>query len=113
MNRFAPFEIIAAARFMREGLVQTILIILGVALGVSVVVFMSALLAALQTNLFRRALNVQAQIVILPAPRKKSRARCARVTEKRPLRLCNRDRRDCARSTRGRRCAQTWSGSPR
>ena len=66
MNRFVPFECIAAIRFMREGLIQTILIIVGVALGVSVIVFMSALLGALQTNLFRRTLNYQAQIVILP-----------------------------------------------
>ena len=66
MNRFVPFECIAAIRFMREGLIQTTLIIVGVALGVSVIVFMSALLSALQTNLFRRTLNYQAQIVILP-----------------------------------------------
>ena len=66
MNRFVPFECIAAVRFMREGLIQTTLIIVGVALGVSVIVFMSALLSALQTNLFRRTLNYQAQIVILP-----------------------------------------------
>ncbi len=66
MNRFLPFECIAAIRFMREGLIQTTLIIVGVALGVSVIVFMSALLGAMQTNLFRRTLNYQAQIVILP-----------------------------------------------
>ncbi len=66
MNRWLPFEWIAAVRFMREGLMQTLLIVLGVALGVSVIVFMSALLTGLQSNLFRRTLNYQAQIVITP-----------------------------------------------
>jgi lipoprotein-releasing system permease protein len=66
MNRFAPFEFIAAVRFMREGLTQTQLIISGVALGVAVIVFMSALLTGMQANMLRRSLNYQAQIVIIP-----------------------------------------------
>ena len=53
-------------RFMRDGLMQTLLIMSGVALGVAVIVFMSALLTGLQSNLFRRTLNYQAQIVIIP-----------------------------------------------
>ena len=66
MTRFAFFELIAAFRFMREGLVQTLLIIFGVALGVAVIVFMSALLSGLQSNIVRRTLNYMAPIVILP-----------------------------------------------
>ncbi len=66
MNRLAPFEWIAAFRFMREGMVQTLLIILGVALGVAVIVFMSALLSGLQSNIVRRTLNYMAPIVIVP-----------------------------------------------
>jgi lipoprotein-releasing system permease protein len=66
LKRWLPFEWIAAIRFMREGLMQTLLIVLGVALGVSVIVFMSALLTGLQSNLFRRTLNYQPQIVISP-----------------------------------------------
>ena len=66
MNRLAPFEWIAAVRFMREGLAQTQLIIFGVALGVAVIVFMSALLTGMQANMLRRSLNYQAQIVIIP-----------------------------------------------
>jgi lipoprotein-releasing system permease protein len=62
----APFEWIAALRFMREGLAQTSLIVSGVALGVGVIVFMSALLAGLQQNVVRRTLNFQAPIVVLP-----------------------------------------------
>ena len=45
---------------------QTLLIVAGVALGVSVIVFISALISGLQANLFRRTLDYQAQIVILP-----------------------------------------------
>ena len=66
MNRFAFFELIVAFRFMREGLMQTLLIILGVGLGGGVIVFMSALLSGLQANVVRRTLNYQAPIVILP-----------------------------------------------
>ena len=66
MNRLTPFEWVLAVRFMREGLMQTLLIISGVALGVSVIVFISALISGLQSNLFRRTLDYQAQIVILP-----------------------------------------------
>jgi lipoprotein-releasing system permease protein len=66
MNRFTPFEWIAAMRFMREGLVQTLLIVAGVGLGVAVIVFMSAALAAMQTNIIRRTLNYMAPIVVIP-----------------------------------------------
>ena len=66
MNRFLPFEAIAAFRFMREGTAQTILIVTGVALGVGVIVFMSALIAGLQSNIIRRTLNYVAPIVIVP-----------------------------------------------
>jgi lipoprotein-releasing system permease protein len=73
MNRFLPFEAIAAFRFMRSGLMQTSLIIIGVAVGVAVIVFMSALLSGLQSNLFTRTLNSVAQIVISP-PQEAARA---------------------------------------
>jgi lipoprotein-releasing system permease protein len=66
MNRFLPFEAIAAFRFMREGTAQTTLIVAGVALGVGVIVFMSALIAGLQSNIIRRTLNYMAPIVIVP-----------------------------------------------
>ena len=66
MSRFAFFELIVAFRFMREGLMQTLLIILGVGLGGGVIIFMSAVLSGLQSNVVRRTLNFQAPIVILP-----------------------------------------------
>jgi len=66
MNSYLPFEFIAATRFLREGFVQTMLIIVGVAVGVSVIVFMSALLAGVQSNILNRLLSTQAQVVVLP-----------------------------------------------
>ena len=66
MNRIAFFELIVAFRFMREGLTQTFLIILGVGLGGGVIIFMSAALAGLEGNVVRRTLNFLAPIVILP-----------------------------------------------
>ena len=65
MNPFTRFETIVAFRFMREGLTQTLLIVFGVALGAGVIIFMSALLAGLQSNVVRRTLNFQAPIEIL------------------------------------------------
>jgi len=66
VNRLAFFEWIVAFRFMREGLAQTLLIILGVGLGGGVIIFMSAVLSGLQGNVVRRTLNFQAPIVVLP-----------------------------------------------
>ena len=60
MNRVMPFEWIVALRFLREGRMQTLFIISGVAIGVSVIIFMSALLTALQGNFIRRVLTAQA-----------------------------------------------------
>ncbi len=72
MNPLLPFEWVLATRFLREGLLQTLFIVSGVALGVSVIVFMSALLTGLQSSIFKTLLDYQAQIVISPpdeAPR--------------------------------------------
>jgi lipoprotein-releasing system permease protein len=66
VSRVAFFELVVAFRFMREGLTQTLLIILGVGLGGGVIIFMSAALAGLEANVVRRTLNFQAPIVILP-----------------------------------------------
>ena len=62
-----PFEAIVALRFLREGRLQTIFIVSGVAIGVAVIVFMSALLTGLQSNFIRRVLTAQPHIQLLPA----------------------------------------------
>ena len=65
MNRWLPFEWIAAIRFLREGRMQTMFIVSGIAIGVAVIVFMSAMLAGLQANFIKRVLTSQPQIQLL------------------------------------------------
>ncbi len=72
MNSFLPFEWIVAVRLLREGRIQSLFIIAGVAIGVAVIVFMSALLDGLQGNLFKRVLSSQPHIV-LERPRQAAR----------------------------------------
>ncbi len=66
MSRWTPFEWIAATRFLREGRMQTLFIIGGIAIGVGVIVFMSAMLAGLEINFIKRVLTSQPHIQILP-----------------------------------------------
>jgi lipoprotein-releasing system permease protein len=73
MNRWAPFEWIAAVRFLKEGRMQTIFIVSGIAIGVAVIVFMSAMLAGLEANFIKRVLTSQPQIQLL-APDQVARA---------------------------------------
>ncbi|MEN3373484.1 FtsX-like permease family protein [Dechloromonas sp. ZS-1] len=66
MHPWLPFEWIAAIRFLREGRMQSLLIIVGVGVGVAVIVFMSALLSGLQGNLIKRTLSSQPHLTLLP-----------------------------------------------
>ena len=64
MTRLLSFEWIIAIRFLREGFVQTLLIVIGASVGVGVIVFMSILMSGLQGNFLQRVLNTQAHIVL-------------------------------------------------
>jgi lipoprotein-releasing system permease protein len=66
MNSILPFEWVAAVRFLREGRMQTAFIILGVTIGVAVIVFMSALLSALQVTFLDQVQTSIAQVQLLP-----------------------------------------------
>jgi lipoprotein-releasing system permease protein len=88
-----PFELIVALRFLREGRMQTALILGGVAIGVAVVVFITGLVQGLQASLVERTLGSQAHIVIRP-PEEKTQPVVDRTTsdvaariEARPQRL--------------------------
>lgn len=65
-----PFELIVALRFLREGRMQTALILGGVAIGVAVVVFITGLVQGLQASLVERTLGSQAHVVIRPPEEK-------------------------------------------
>ncbi|MEF8729037.1 MAG: FtsX-like permease family protein [Accumulibacter sp.] len=68
------FEARVAVRFLREGRMQTVLIIVGVAAGVAVVAYISALISGLQRNTLEKTLGAQAHLsvsarddVVIPA----------------------------------------------
>lgn len=61
-----PFEWFVALRFLREGRMQTVLILLGVSVGVGVIIFLSALITGLQASLIDKTLGSQAHIVVRP-----------------------------------------------
>ena len=60
------FAYTVAWRFLREGRFQTLLIIVGVAAGVAVVTYISALIQGLQGNTIERTLGTQAHLTVKP-----------------------------------------------
>ena len=58
------FEWRVALRFLREGRMQTVLIIVGVAAGVAVIAYISALINGLQSNTLAKTLGAQAHITL-------------------------------------------------
>jgi lipoprotein-releasing system permease protein len=53
-----------AMRFLREGRAQTALIVVGIAVGVAVIVFITALIQGLQSNIIERTLGTQSHIKV-------------------------------------------------
>jgi lipoprotein-releasing system permease protein len=64
MLNWLGFERQVAIRFLREGRMQTVLIIVGVAAGVAVIAYISALITGLQTNTLEKTLGAQAHITV-------------------------------------------------
>ncbi len=65
-------EATIAMRFLRQGRAQSLLILFGIAVGVSVIVFVTALISGLQQNLVERTLGTQAHVRV-EAPREVNR----------------------------------------
>ncbi len=61
------FETLLAVRFLREGKMQSLLILAGVTGGVAVIIFLTQLINQLQGNIINRVLSSQAHLVIRPA----------------------------------------------
>lgn len=59
-------QLTLALRFLKQGRAQTALILTGIAVGVAVIVFVTALIQGLQDNLIERTLGTQAHIRLLP-----------------------------------------------
>ena len=55
-----------ATQFLREGRAQSTLILVGIAVGVAVIVFLTALINGLQGNIIERTLGTQAHIKVQP-----------------------------------------------
>jgi lipoprotein-releasing system permease protein len=66
LKRGIGFEWQVALRFLREGRFQSVLIIVGVAAGVAVVAYISALVTGLQRNTLNKTLGAQAHVVVSP-----------------------------------------------
>ena len=58
------FERQVALRFLREGRMQSLLIVVGVAAGVAVVTYISALIGGLQASTLEKTLGAQAHVTI-------------------------------------------------
>lgn len=64
MGKTFGFEWLVALRFLREGRMQTVLIIVGVAAGVAVVAYISALITGLQASTLNKTLGAQGHITL-------------------------------------------------
>ena len=64
MFTWLGFEWRVALRFLREGRMQTVLIIVGVAAGVAVIAYISALISGLQNSTLTKTLGAQAHISV-------------------------------------------------
>ena len=83
------FERRVALRFLREGRMQTLLIIVGVAAGVAVIAYISALISGLQSNTLNKTLGAQAHITLrapddLVIPARMTEPGSAMLTETQP-----------------------------
>ena len=64
MGKWLGFEMRVAVRFLREGRLQTVLIMVGVAAGVAVIAYISALVTGLQDNTFTKTLGGQPHVTV-------------------------------------------------
>lgn len=69
MKRGVTFPLEVALRFLREGRMQSVLILGGAAVGVAVLIFLSCLISSLQDSLIAQTLGSQAHIVVRPPDR--------------------------------------------
>ena len=74
------FELQMALRFLKEGRMQTALILAGISTGVGVIIFISALIGGLQESIIDRTLGTQAHIVLRP-PEEEARPQLDRENE--------------------------------
>ncbi len=74
------FEFQMALRFLKEGRMQTALILAGISTGVGVMIFLSALIGGLEESIIDRTLGTQAHVVLRP-PEEEARPQLDRERE--------------------------------
>ncbi len=74
------FELQMALRFLKEGRMQTALILAGISTGVGVIIFLSALIGGLQESIIDRTLGTQAHVTLRP-PEEEARPQLDRSGE--------------------------------
>jgi lipoprotein-releasing system permease protein len=62
-----PFALMMSLRYLREGRMQTVLILAGVTAGVAVIIFLTTLISELQASIIDKTLGSQAHIVLKAA----------------------------------------------
>lgn len=75
-----PFPAMVALRYLREGGMQTVLILAGVTAGVAVIIFLTTLIAQLQAAIVEKTLGSQAHIVVRPTEEVNRRSLPAEAT---------------------------------
>lgn len=93
MVRALGFETRVALRFLLEGRMQSLLIVVGVAAGVAVVAYISALISGLQANTLEKTLGAQAHVTVRAADDAVRPARAAAAGEQRLARTQPREQR--------------------
>ncbi len=66
MTGSLPFPLQVALRFLREGRMQSVLILGGASVGVAVLIFLSCLISSLEQSLVEQTLGSQAHVVVRP-----------------------------------------------
>jgi lipoprotein-releasing system permease protein len=66
LRTLVPFELFVAVRYLRDGRLQTLLILTGIGVGVGVIIFLSALITGLQDSLIDRTLGSQSLVSVRP-----------------------------------------------
>lgn len=66
MSTLIPFELFVAVRYLKDGRLQTVLILTGIGVGVGVIIFLSALITGLQDSLIERTLGSQSLVSVRP-----------------------------------------------
>jgi lipoprotein-releasing system permease protein len=102
-------ESMIALKFLRQGLAQTVLILVGISVGVAVIVFITTLILGLQENIIERTLGTQSHVRVEPPTERNLAAPPPQGTQALVLEDARAQR---LRSITGCKCAIPWISCP-